>query len=135
VYFDWRAHSSCVWLGCVASRPEQVGSPYDTLNYARCSHRMGIAHARECLRELLRVDSEEDASTCPSDKNVSDGKFSCSFSRMSYDNRRIRVCHDVLKDFSWEHVMVRPESGARVWKGQSSGDAGSCTTKIVADKN
>jgi hypothetical protein len=80
---------------------------------------MSVAHARECFKAVKGY-----ASTCPSDKSVSDGICSRSFSRMSNINRRIRVYHDVLKDFSWGHVMVRLESGARVWKGQNSGDTG-----------
>lgn len=73
-------------------------------------------------RELLRA--VKYASTCPSDKSVSDGICSRNLPRMSYNNRRIRVYHDVLTDFSREHVMVQLKSGARVRKGQNSGDAG-----------
>jgi hypothetical protein len=95
-------------------------------NHAHCSlcHKIEwVLHMHVNARELLRA-VKGHASTIPSDKSVPDGNCSRSFFKMSYNNRRIRVYHDVLKDFSREHVMVQLESGARVRKGQNSGDAG-----------
>jgi hypothetical protein len=120
VYFE-TAHHSCVWLGYVASRPEQAGSSCDIYKL-RSLLTDWVLNMHVNVRE--RHGAVKYACTCPSDKSVSDGICSRNLPRMSYNNRRIRVYHDVLTDFSREHVMVQLESGTRVRKGQNSGDAG-----------
>lgn len=54
------AQNSCVWLGYTASILEQAGSPCNDISKLRSLFTMpqdwmDVAHARECLRELLRA--------------------------------------------------------------------------------